>query len=119
MHNLMLNRKDKEMKRNLWRRNEDGTVLVVALIILVFLTLIGITISVVISWIDVFSIGIISGIMSAQITGKIVVDASSGYKANAITHIKIGFHTCPDPPLIGDDVKIFVAAYKNKISGKV
>jgi hypothetical protein len=33
------------MKRNPWLRNEDGTVLVVALLILVFLTLIGITIT--------------------------------------------------------------------------
>ncbi|UCG12590.1 MAG: pilus assembly PilX N-terminal domain-containing protein [Deltaproteobacteria bacterium] len=33
------------MKRNQWIKSEDGTVLVVALIILVFLTLIGITIS--------------------------------------------------------------------------
>ena len=33
------------MKRNPWLRNEEGTVLVVALLILVFLTLIGITIT--------------------------------------------------------------------------
>ena len=45
MHNLMFNRKDNPMKRNQWIKNEDGTVLVIALIILVFLTLIGITIS--------------------------------------------------------------------------
>ena len=45
MQSLLFNRKDNSMKRNLWIRNEDGTVLVVALIILVFLTLIGITIS--------------------------------------------------------------------------
>ncbi len=45
MHNLPLNRKDNPMKRNPWIKNEDGTVLVVALIILVFLTLIGITIT--------------------------------------------------------------------------
>ena len=45
MHNLMFNRKDNPMERNQWIKNEDGTVLVVALIILVFLTLIGITIS--------------------------------------------------------------------------
>jgi hypothetical protein len=45
MEDLMFHRKDNPMKRNPWIKNEDGTVLVVALLILVFLTLIGITIS--------------------------------------------------------------------------
>jgi len=45
MQTLMFDRKDNPMKRNQWIKSEDGTVLVVALIILVFLTLIGITIS--------------------------------------------------------------------------
>jgi len=45
MENLKFHRKDNPMKRNQWIRNEDGTVLVIALIILVFLTLIGITIT--------------------------------------------------------------------------
>ena len=45
MHTLMFDRKDNPMKRNQWIKNEDGTVQVIALIILVFLTLIGITIS--------------------------------------------------------------------------
>ena len=45
MHNLMFDRKDNPMKRKQWIKSEDGTVLVVALMILVFLTLIGITIT--------------------------------------------------------------------------
>lgn len=42
---MKFHRKDNPMKRNHWIKDEDGTVLVVALLILVFLTLIGITIS--------------------------------------------------------------------------
>jgi len=49
MHGLIFNLREKGkvnlMKRNPWIKNEDGTVLVVALIILVFLTLIGIAIT--------------------------------------------------------------------------
>jgi len=45
MENLKFHRKDNPMKRNQWIKSEDGTVLVVALMILVFLTLIGITIT--------------------------------------------------------------------------
>jgi hypothetical protein len=45
MHTLRFDRKDNPMKRNQGIKSEDGTVLVVALMILVFLTLIGITIT--------------------------------------------------------------------------
>ena len=49
MHDLIFNCKEEGkvdlMKRNPWLKNEDGTVLVVALLILVFLTLIGIAIT--------------------------------------------------------------------------
>jgi hypothetical protein len=46
MHHLTFNRKVNLMKRSPLINNEEGTVLVIALIILVFLTLIGISISV-------------------------------------------------------------------------
>jgi hypothetical protein len=49
MHELIFNLREKGkvnlMKSNPWIKNEDGTVLVIALIILVFLTLIGIAIT--------------------------------------------------------------------------
>jgi len=46
MHQLTFKRKVNHMRRNPLVKNEEGTVLVIALIILVFLTLIGISISV-------------------------------------------------------------------------